>query len=371
MVVVWTHRRANIVAFTHAQSKIKVEAERSLLAGLFDAGIVTPKAIVDSGCNFINLGGRNDVRRIILGNNRRVVGKRITSTSSGEFPEIWFYQILMSLAPFDVLRRIAPECIYANAQSGLLFLEELHPRLSLHQSKWPTTQSHQNSLIRQMAETLFILHNATNVTTSKSSLFSRFYAIDNIPWILGCGATNPSLPSFKSVEEELFWKRLRGDRRVTHFIDMTRRFWHQQCLIHGDIKFSNILAPEARNPIQIIDWELLSLGDPLWDIAGFAASLLLINAAPSRASSEAFKIYLSQIERIISVFHEVYSAYLPKLKLGGKGAFVDVATRYAVVRLIQFGFESIQPGVKRNQYKTFDIHDFALYVAHTTMNEYE
>ncbi|WP_273210976.1 phosphotransferase family protein [Runella zeae] len=65
-----------------------------------------------------------------------------------------------------------------------------------------------------------------------------------------------------------------------------RKSWLErpQTLLHGDLKPSNIListsSSEAAPILTLIDWEMALVGDPLWDIASFVASLILMKFKP-------------------------------------------------------------------------------------------
>lgn len=57
------------------------------------------------------------------------------------------------------------------------------------------------------------------------------------------------------------------------------RLWKPACVIHGDVKADNILidAVEGDVPnVRLVDWEMVQVGDPLWDAAGFIQELLLL-----------------------------------------------------------------------------------------------
>jgi len=47
-------------------------------------------------------------------------------------------------------------------------------------------------------------------------------------------------------------------------------------LIHSDIKFSNFLLNSSNSsaPLKLIDWEIASIGDPAWDLAGIWQSYI-------------------------------------------------------------------------------------------------
>lgn len=88
------------------------------------------------------------------------------------------------------------------------------------------------------------------------------------PWILRAHTLEPSwMPSSSPGQIQLLgW--LRVDPRVHRALDSLAAFWRTEALIHGDLKWDNLVltgaaeAPEAR----IVDWELADVGDPAWDL---------------------------------------------------------------------------------------------------------
>lgn len=65
---------------------------------------------------------------------------------------------------------------------------------------------------------------------------------------------------------------------LTKAIETIYKDWKTEHLIHGDMKFENCLiqSSEEKNIIQLIDFEEVTLGDPLWDVAGIIQSAISV-----------------------------------------------------------------------------------------------
>jgi hypothetical protein len=50
-------------------------------------------------------------------------------------------------------------------------------------------------------------------------------------------------------------------------LDQLRSEWRADTVIQGDWKLENILVPQERDRMRLVDWEFASWGDPLWDLA--------------------------------------------------------------------------------------------------------
>jgi len=65
---------------------------------------------------------------------------------------------------------------------------------------------------------------------------------------------------------------LRADERVARFLDAARETVAPGCLVHGDLKWDNVLvAPAPAAGVRLVDWELSGRGDPAWDVASWLA----------------------------------------------------------------------------------------------------
>jgi hypothetical protein len=72
-------------------------------------------------------------------------------------------------------------------------------------------------------------------------------------------------------------------------LDHLRKLWQPETVIHNDVRSDNVLvspagAAGAPGPgtVRLVDWEMVQVGDPAWDVAGFFQDLVLfwINSMP-------------------------------------------------------------------------------------------
>ncbi len=62
---------------------------------------------------------------------------------------------------------------------------------------------------------------------------------------------------------------------VPPLLETLRSGWCSTSLIHGDLKFDNILCPVGSGAtVRLIDWELSGMGDPGWDVGAVLGSYL-------------------------------------------------------------------------------------------------
>jgi hypothetical protein len=103
------------------------------------------------------------------------------------------------------------------------------------------------------------------------SAVSEQYCSGIPPWILsfhvdqGDGSLSPANLQLLNV--------LQQDEVIASGLNQLRSDWHAGSLMHGDLKWNNVLTREAYNQTYnqpdwyVIDWEMVDRGDPLWDLA--------------------------------------------------------------------------------------------------------
>jgi hypothetical protein len=87
------------------------------------------------------------------------------------------------------------------------------------------------------------------------------------PWVDMLGALTPAAARLIRIVQDR--------EAMTARLDQLRRDWTPETLIHGDIKADNIIVRPPRSgsspapvEVRIVDWELVQIGDPAWDLAG-------------------------------------------------------------------------------------------------------
>ena len=113
------------------------------------------------------------------------------------------------------------------------------------------------ALSRHLVDTLVQLHNVDPAQIGLSSLGRPAGFLDRTieGWARRAAAL-PDLIDPGALSEIVIWLRgrLPQDRRHT--------------LIHSDFKLDNLIfEPATLHPVGLIDWDMGTLGDPLWDVA--------------------------------------------------------------------------------------------------------
>ena len=94
----------------------------------------------------------------------------------------------------------------------------------------------------------------------------------DVPWIMMVHRPRPELLASLSTANADTIRILQSHEGLVVRLDQLRDRWHQETLIHSDIKSDNILVWRSKQDtgteIRIVDWEMVQRGDPAWDVAG-------------------------------------------------------------------------------------------------------
>ena len=99
------------------------------------------------------------------------------------------------------------------------------------------------------------------------------------PWVLMAHKPGPTLLASISPATYKTLRILQTQEGLGTQLDRLRRAWRPETVIHGDIKSDNVLIRpgEGLSPARawLVDWELVQVGDPAWDLAGALQDFLI------------------------------------------------------------------------------------------------
>jgi Phosphotransferase enzyme family len=166
------------------------------------------------------------------------------------------------------------------------------------------------------------------------------------PWILSIARTGlPYEPSQPAAPELLAWLK---QSPLAARLDKLAQTWRACRLLHGDIKWDNLLTREPADgagvELKLVDWELSGLGDPAWDVACALASFELsrfVTALATGSSYEPDPLGASATEEDRRQRRELWRAYERTADFGEEApaAFLNRALALEAARLLQGCFE--------------------------------
>jgi hypothetical protein len=111
----------------------------------------------------------------------------------------------------------------------------------------------------------------------------------NLPWVMLVHKPGPELLATLSPANCEVLRLLQSQDGLGGRLDRLRKLWQPDTVIHGDVKADNLLyvpaaagAGPAADEVCLVDWEMVQVGDPAWDVAGVFQDLVLlwVNSMP-------------------------------------------------------------------------------------------
>jgi hypothetical protein len=174
-----------------------------------------------------------------------------------------------------------------------------------------------------------------------------------LPWILG--VHRPSLANRARLSQAQL-EILRVVQTHAGFgehVGRSKGLWRPETLIHGDIRFDNVLVRSGWGDddgddlaLWVVDWEMVQLGDPAWDLAGalqdflvsWVSSMPLSNDLTIEEITARARVSLDDLR---AGSRALWAGYRVAAGLDGVEAagLLRRAVEFAAVRLIQSAYE--------------------------------
>ncbi len=169
------------------------------------------------------------------------------------------------------------------------------------------------------------------------------------PWILSFHIDQGA--GFLSPQNEEFLCTLQRDQLLTGSLDELHDGWRAESLMHGDMKWNNVLTrlgggTGTEDEWFIIDWEMLDRGDPLWDLATMVQCwwhYWILSTPPDRLSDfDTLRVQRKQaFDETRNSLDLLWMGYVEAAKLRGS-SYADCRVRLlklAAARMLQSVYE--------------------------------
>jgi Ser/Thr protein kinase RdoA (MazF antagonist) len=242
-----------------------------VLAGLVRAGLVDATAACDGEVGLHEESRSNPVHIVEVSEVPKLAVKQ--PGPGPDAPALVEAEIAAYrwLAATPQIRSLAPRPTTVPEHEGWLVLEAPQGARTVHEL-WGTLDGTLDVVAAELGRTLASLHLAAAGGERPAAL-----PLAQRPWVFDLPAGGS--PDFAAAHE--------GPRRVVSelseradlmaLVEEAGNAWSARAPIHGDVKWDNVLArrePSGAWRLWLIDWELAGWGDPGWDVAGLAETIV-------------------------------------------------------------------------------------------------
>jgi Phosphotransferase enzyme family len=174
-----------------------------------------------------------------------------------------------------------------------------------------------------------------------------------VPWILSIHQTHPQYLSQMSRGNAQLLQILQQYPELTTALDAIRRSWAPRMLVHGDVKWENLILCRTGEdmPIELrmIDWEMADLGDECWDVgavfqAYFTFWIFLLPLGPGVSLGQAAASSPYRVEDMQAALAAFWRSYARTRVITGRSErrLLERTMACAAARMVQTAYEAIQ-----------------------------
>ncbi|HYC91699.1 MAG TPA: phosphotransferase [Thermoanaerobaculia bacterium] len=337
---------------------------------LIERGLMSVDSILSGDLIISSAARRNRNLRIKRKEDASYLVKQPDDPSGGAFQtlraEAAFYSFCFEEAEAEPMRAYLPRLRFFDPERSLVVLDLLEGAVPL----WQHPQRDEAS--RLVGTALATFHRTFRGTTNPRLAWLH----RQTPWVMRVHKPSPDLLASLSPANVETLRILQTQEQISKHLDALRKQWRVETVIHNDIKSDNILVggwrlavgggPPAthdasprvgggppttdnRQPptdVALVDWELVQLGDPAWDIAGLLQDFILLwvtsmtvtPGATTEMLAASARLPLAELQRAIRAFWKSYRA-AAELPPEGAARLITRAVAFSAARLIQSAYE--------------------------------
>ena len=313
---------------------------------LMDRGHLTPDQLVIDKFTVHQNGRRNNNYIVNKNQNQALFIKQVrtfeaekTETLKREATCYWLAQNESTLSDWSELMPEYVDFDYVNH----LLISKYYSALPVEKYLLRTPQL-KTQFAENLAKAIAGYHNRQTAQLLKSRFEKLFPAETPFVIKLGHNMFASSWRVNETYQKELL-ELIKSDEDHLKRIQSVADEWKVECLIHGDLKFQNLLIDENEN-LRIVDWETCDLGDPCWDIAAVFHSYLFAwmmkelkgSDQSNGHQTEILEFELSIVQNQLAAF---WTCYVAELSMNRETAeqYLLKSIRFCALKLLHTSFE--------------------------------
>ncbi|HEX9982707.1 MAG TPA: phosphotransferase [Thermoanaerobaculia bacterium] len=316
---------------------------------LIERGLMSVDSILSGDLIISSAARRNRNLRIKRKDDPSYLIKQPDDPASGARQtlraEAQFYSFCFEDAEAEPVREFLPALRYFDPERSLVVFDFLDGAVPL----WQYSGSREEAS-RLVGHALGTFHRTFRGTQNRKLGWLQ----RQTPWVMRVHKPSPELLASLSPANVETLRILQTQEQISTHLDALRRKWRVETVIHNDVKSDNILVrgsgPGAQGPgpssVALVDWELVQLGDPAWDVAGllqdfvllWVTSMTVTPGATTDMLAASARLPLADLQRAIRAFWKGYRAAAGQTP-AEEAQLITRAVAYSAARLIQSAYE--------------------------------
>jgi hypothetical protein len=319
---------------------------------LLERGLIGVEAIIDGALTIRSVARRNRNLRVEgPGGLGYIVKQPDDPTQGGHYTlrsEAAFYGLCHGGPLGGRLAGIVPRLAYCDPEGAILALELYADAVPLWEhygsadpSAFPVATA------RALGRALGTVHAAFRAIGPDDPALA--WMPRAVPWILSAHKPGPEVLASISPANYQTLRILQSHEVLGPQLDTWRKCWRIETVIHGDIKSDNVLVLPGAAEVRLVDWELVQVGDPAWDLAGALQDVILfwVNSMPLGAGLTAEQMVASARFPLVTLqaaLRALWRGYCHAAEPSPDGAagLLLRAVAFSSARLIQSAYEYSQ-----------------------------
>jgi len=270
--------------------------------------------------------------------------------------EAAFYEFCWQKAALGRVASLVPRLLLFDPDDTVIVLELVRDAIPV----WDYYRSHDPMTFpvgvgRSIGHALGTVHRTLRLSSQKRDPLPSWFP-SGPPWVLKIHKPEPELLATLSLANHRMLRILQAQDGLSAALDHCLKQWRPETIIHGDIKSDNLLVRPTRSrtarrqvEVWLVDWEMVRIGDPAWDLAGILQDFLLfwISSMPLTAGLDigervaGARYPLAALRGTIRALWDAYgkSARIPPSEADD---FLLRAVTFSAARLIQSVYEMLR-----------------------------
>lgn len=348
---------------SHNEDKDDFISKDNVVEYLLGKGLINNKSIVDGNIQIFDISRKNRNIKISLKIGHSFFLKQANpydrNNGTSIKRESLLYAMMQNENEFKSLANFAPRIHDYDGEKNIMITEFVQGHSWNQYILRQTKMNIEKDLVVALGRMISTFHNAFEkiMANEKLRFLPKMFSFPNLMIHPG-----PEVFTDLSPANLELLKLIQKDPKAFAVLEELFAHWASETLIHGDIKFDNIIINTNRktNKSIITDWESANIGDPAWDIGSifqeFIRSWLYsLPLTGTETAQELLNLSKESFQNMQSTMRYFWNEYTENIHKNTKftNDLLIKSTKYCAARLIQSAYEMLHSQSQLNNISVY------------------